>query len=295
MDNEKSTKENKNTNLERREVLKALGTLPVLGAFFASLWAKYRRDAIKQSALLKDLIKEKKAPAVVSKIGNHEKLRLGIIGFGGRGSHLVRGAGFATPGWTNRASENAKKNKLDKAFATFMEQEDLNTSLNGVCDLFDIRTAEGVEASKNEIRPGGKPQETAKKYRHYTDMLADDDIDAVIIATPDHWHARIIIEAAKAGKHVYCEKGLTRTFEEAVNVYDTVKETGITFQLGHQNRQVEANDKAKQIIDKGVLGPINMVELTTNRNSPWGAWVGIYTQKQIEIQLTGILFKNQLL
>ena len=78
MDNEKSTKENKNTNLERREVLKALGTLPVLGAFFASLWAKYRRDAIKQSALLKDLIKEKKAPAVVSKIGNHEKLRLGI-------------------------------------------------------------------------------------------------------------------------------------------------------------------------------------------------------------------------
>ena len=53
MDNEKSTKENKNTNLERREVLKALGTLPVLGAFFASLWAKYRRDAIKQSALLK--------------------------------------------------------------------------------------------------------------------------------------------------------------------------------------------------------------------------------------------------
>ena len=154
-----------------------------------------------------------------------------------------------------------------------MEQEDLNTSLNGVCDLFDIRTAEGVEASKNEIRPYGKPQETAKKYRHYTDMLADDDIDAVIIATPDHWHARIIIEAAKAGKHVYCEKGLTRTFEEAVNVYDTVKETGITFQLGHQNRQVEANDKAKQIIDKGVLGLINMVELTTNRNSPWGAWV----------------------
>ena len=104
----KSTKENKNTNLDRREVLKALGTLPVIGAFFASLWAKYRRDAIKQSALLKDLIKEK-APAVVSSIGNHEKLRLGIIGFGGRGSHLVRGAGFATPGWTNRASRKCKR------------------------------------------------------------------------------------------------------------------------------------------------------------------------------------------
>jgi predicted dehydrogenase len=72
---------------------------------------------------------------------------------------------------------------------------------------------------------------------------------------------------------VYCEKGLTRTFNEAINVYDAVKKTGITFQLGHQNRQVEANEKAKQIIDQGLLGPINLVELTTNRNSPWGAWV----------------------
>ena len=123
MDNEKSKKENSNTNLERREVLKALGTLPVLGAFFASLWAKYRRDAIKQSALLKDLIKEKKAPAVVSSIGNHEKLRLGIIGFGGRGSHLVRGAGFATPGWTNSASENAQTSQNLKDISNELEKD----------------------------------------------------------------------------------------------------------------------------------------------------------------------------
>ena len=276
MDNEPKKGNNKpdnNTNLDRRELLKGLATLPVLGAFFASLWAKYRRDAMKKSALLQDLIKEKKAPAVVSSIGNHERLRIGVIGYGGRGSHLVRGAGFATPGWTKRASENAKNNKLDKGFATFMQQEDLNTSLNGVCDLFEVRTNQGIEASKNDIRPGGKPQETAKKYHHYKEMLADDTIDAVIIATPDHWHSRIVIDAARAGKHVYCEKGLTRTFNEAIKVYDTVKETGITFQLGHQNRQVEANEKAKQIIDQGLLGPINMVELTTNRNSPWGAWV----------------------
>ena len=58
-----------------------------------------------------------------------------------------------------------------------------------------------------------------------------------------------------------------------MDVYDTIKETGMILQLGHQNRQVEANDKAKQIIDQGLLGPINLVELTTNRNSPWGAWV----------------------
>ena len=88
-----------------------------------------------------------------------------MIGYGGRGGHLVRGAGFATTGWTNKASENAQKNKLDKQFETFMTQEDLNCSLVGVSDLFEIRADQGIDASKNETRPGGKPQATAKKYR----------------------------------------------------------------------------------------------------------------------------------
>jgi len=263
----------KHTDMDRRELLKGLATLPAIAAFFVSLWAKLRRDALKKSNLLQDLVKEKQAPPVVSSTGTSDHIRIGIIGYGGRGGHLVRGAGFATPGWTDLASENARKNRLDKSFATFMQQEDLNVSLVGVCDLFDFRSDLGVQASKNEVRPGGSPKKTAIIYRHYTDLLANDDIDAVIVATPDHWHSRITIDAAKAGKHVYCEKGLTRTFDEAIDVYDTVKRTGITFQLGHQNRQVEANYKAKRIIDQGLLGPINMVELTTNRNSPWGAWV----------------------
>ena len=263
----------KHTDLDRRELLKGLATLPAIAAFFVSLWAKLRRDALKKSNLLQDLVKEKQAPPVVSSTGTSDYIRIGIIGYGGRGGHLVRGAGFATPGWTDLASENARKNRLDKSFATFMQQDDLNVSLVGVCDLFDFRSDLGVQASKNDVRPGGGPKETATVYQHYTDLLSNDDIDAVIVATPDHWHSRITIDAAKAGKHVYCEKGLTRTFDEAIDVYDTVKRTGITFQLGHQNRQVEANYKAKRIIEQGLLGPINMVELTTNRNSPWGAWV----------------------
>ena len=272
---EKKEKEiiQKHTDMDRRELLKGLATIPAIVAFFVSLWAKLRRDAVKKSNLLQDLVQEKQAPPVVSSTGTSDHIRIGIIGYGGRGGHLVRGAGFATPGWTDLSSENARKNRLDKSFATFMQQEDLNVSLVGVCDLFDFRSDLGVQASKNEVRPGGRPKETAIVYRHYTDLLSNDDIDAVIVATPDHWHSRITIDAAKAGKHVYCEKGLTRTFDEAIDVYDTVKRTGITFQLGHQNRQVEANDKAKRIIDQGLLGPINMVELTTNRNSPWGAWV----------------------
>ena len=274
-----NTDKDNGKNINRREILKGLATIPVFGLFLVNLWKKIRRDALRKSNLLGDLIQEKSPPAVISGLSDSRHLKLGIIGYGGRGSHLIRGAGFATKEWTDTVSENARKNKLDKGFETFMQQEDLNVSLVGVCDLFDVRAEQGIDASKNEVRPGGKPKQTATRYTHYTDLLNIKDIDAVIVATPDHWHSRITIDAAKAGKNVYCEKGLTRTFDEAIKVYNEVKKTGITFQLGHQNRQVEANEKARQIIKQGLLGKINLVELATNRNSPWGAWVwGIHPE-----------------
>ena len=274
-----NTDKDNGKNMNRREILKGLATIPVFGLFLVNLWQKIRRDALRKSNLLGDLIQEKSPPAVISGLSDSRHLKLGIIGYGGRGSHLIRGAGFATKEWTDTVSENARKNKLDKQFETFMTQEDLNVSLVGVCDLFDVRAEQGINASKNEVRPGGKPKQTATRYTHYTDLLNIKDIDAVIVATPDHWHSRITIDAAKAGKDVYCEKGLTRTFDEAIKVYNEVKKTGITFQLGHQNRQVDANEKARQIIKQGLLGKINLVELATNRNSPWGAWVwGIHPE-----------------
>ena len=214
-----------NNDMKRRELLKGLATVPVLGLFLVNLWQKLRRDALKKSNILSNLVQEKSAPAVVKGLSDSRHLNIGIIGYGGRGSHLIRGAGFATKGWTETGSENARKNKLDKQFATFMSQEDLNCSLVGVCDLFDVNAELAMNASQNEVRPGGKPQATATRYRHYTELLANDDIDAVVVATPDHWHSRISIDAAKAGKHVYCEKGLTRTFDEAVDLYDTVIKT----------------------------------------------------------------------
>jgi predicted dehydrogenase len=104
-------------------------------------------------------------------------------------------------------------------------------------------------------------------------MLAADDIDAVIITAPDHWHAQMAIDAARAGKHVYVEKGMTRTIEETFRMVDEIKTSGIVLQLGHQGRQTESYNKAREVIEKGILGKISLIEVCTNRNSPNGAWV----------------------
>jgi len=263
--------------IRRRDILKGLATIPVFGAFFGVLLRKKWLDDLKKNEILAELGLEGKAPAVIPKTTmrkSGELIRLGIIGHGGRAEDLVRGAGFAHPDWIERKRKNAKENRLDKGLEAFLGQEDLNVVLTGVCDVFDIRAERGIASSKNDIRPGGgSGLEGAKRYRHYQDMLESNDIDAVIIATPDHWHAQMAIDAATAGKHVYCEKCMTRTINETLKMAEAIKKSGIVFQLGHQSRQQESHIKAKQIVAKNILGKITLVEMTTNRNDPVGAWV----------------------
>ncbi|MBC8215637.1 MAG: Gfo/Idh/MocA family oxidoreductase [Candidatus Marinimicrobia bacterium] len=267
-------KEASELKFDRRDIVKGLATLPVLGIFYYKLWKKKALDSLKKQARLAELGVQKETPAVVKSNKPGELLRLGIIGYGGRGKALLRGAGFAQPEWVDDRYKTAQENKLDKGLETFLSQDDLNVVLTGVCDLFDKRAEEGIEASINDTRPGSgtRKLDTAKRYRDYRELLVSDEVDAVIIGAPDHWHAQIILDAVKAGKHVYCEKAMTRTIEEAHAVYKAVKNSGIVFQLGHQNRQIESHFKAKEIIDNQILGPVTLVQMTTNRNSPGGAW-----------------------
>jgi len=204
-----------------------------------------------------------------------EQLRLGIIGYGGRGEHLVRALGFPHPDVIDSWKKAAMKDSKDKRYEQYMNQPDLNVTINGICDIFDVHAQRALQAGANQGRVGSKGSlgQPPKSYRRYKDLLAADDIDAVVIATPDHWHAQMIIEAARAGKHVYVEKAMTRTVQEAFQVRDTVKQSNIIFQLGHQNRQTESYLKAQEAIRKNLLGNINLIEVTTNRNSPNGAWV----------------------
>ncbi|NIM89764.1 MAG: Gfo/Idh/MocA family oxidoreductase [Candidatus Aminicenantes bacterium] len=267
----------KNT-LKRRDVLKGLVTIPVLGPLFYFFFRKKWLDDLKKKEILDELGLGGKAPVVIPEAVSKKPsqlLRLGVIGFGGRGEYLTKCAGFVHPDWIEEKKKDAKEDKLDKGLEHFLNQEDLNVVLTGICDVFDIRAERGLVASKNDIRPGGGSGtlQGAKRYLHYQEMLESDDVDAVIIATPDHWHAQMTIDAVKAGKHVYCEKCMTRTIDETFKMVDAVKKSGQVFQLGHQQRQQDSHFKAKQIIRKNILGPISLVETTTNRNSPDGAWV----------------------
>lgn len=276
--NKEGLKPKKKEAISRRDILKALATIPVFGGFFFGLYKKRKLDDLKKKDILAELGISGKAPAILPKTTfkkSGEFIRLGIIGNGGRGEHLVRSAGFAHPDFLEIKGDSKERRMRKKRIENFLGQEDLNVVLTGVCDVFDVRAERGLLASKNIIRPGGGSGglEGAKRYTYYQEMLQDKDIDAVIIATPDHWHAQMAIDAVKAGKHVYCEKCITRTEEEVHRVADAVRRSGIIFQLGHQNPQQEAFVKAKEIVKKNILGKITLVETTTNRNSPNGAWV----------------------
>lgn len=262
-------------NVNRRDVLKSLATIPALGVFAWGYYKKKRGERLIKKMIHDELGMEYGPPVYHSTSSSGKQIRLGIIGFGIRGPQQLKAAGFVHPSWIDEARKAAEENPRDTRYRDFIEQEDLNVVFNGVCDVFDIYAQKAIETAANDKRQGseGKPSHEIKRYRTYKELLAAKDIDAVLIATPDHWHAPITIEAARQGKHVYCEKPMTWNVPETYAVRDEVKKSGIVFQLGHQGRQTESYIKAKEAVEKNLLGPINLIEVTTNRNSPNGAWV----------------------
>ncbi len=152
----------------------------------------------------------------------------------------------------------------------------------GIQGHYDTRSAlanEGVEFVGAADLYTGRLEHLKELYgkdfyttRDYRELLQRKDIDAVIVATTDHWHDTITIDALKAGKHVYCEKPMVQQISEGPAVIDAWRKSGKTMQVGSQRISGSDFQKAKELIAAGAIGEINFIEASYDRFSSIGAW-----------------------
>jgi len=170
----------------------------------------------------------------------NERIRIGFIGMGERcDTHLDSAA------------------KL---------QNDGRVEIAVVCDVFNRYRDEAVERVKSATKA---PPKAVADYR---DIINDQTIDAVVIATPDHWHARQTTDALAAGKHVYCEKPMTYSVREALDVLQAWRKSGLAMQVGVQSTEVPAWHDARKRICDGKLGKVLQYQTEFFRNSVMGQW-----------------------
>lgn len=134
--------------------------------------------------------------------------------------------------------------------------------LVAVCDLYTGRLDRAKELWGNDLL-------TSHDYR---DLLERIDIDAVIVATPDHWHKKITIEAMESGKAVYCEKPMIKNFAEGHEIIKVYNKSESVCQIGSQGMSSLGNQKAKQLYEDGAIGEIVMLDFYDDRYSSEGAW-----------------------
>jgi predicted dehydrogenase len=173
-------------------------------------------------------------------MGANDRIRVGVIGVGGRGTYV--GRAFGDVG------------------------KESNAQVIAVCDVYQKRINQNkdMHATRYNTKVDG--------YLDYKELIARKDIDAVIVSTPDHWHARIAMAAMEAGKDVYCEKPMCHTVEEVKALIDTVKRTGRVMQVGSQTTSGEQWHKAKKAIADGMIGKMILSQGTYHRNSTEGEW-----------------------
>ncbi len=154
-----------------------------------------------------------------------DTVRLGVIGAGGRGAFVMAAFG---------------RNPAIKIVA--------------VCDVYEPNLEHGISAAS----PSG-PQKP-RAYRHYSDLLNDKDVDAVLIATPEHWHHRMVLDALAAGKDIYVEKPLCHTPEQGAELVAAEQASKQIVQCGMQRRSYDLFLDAKKIMDDGsTIGKVRMV------------------------------------
>jgi predicted dehydrogenase len=137
-----------------------------------------------------------------------------------------------------------------------------NVKLVAVCDLYQGRLDSAKQRWGDHLFLTKDHQEVLKRK----------DVDVVIIATPDHWHKQISIDALNAGKHVYCEKPMVHSVKEGMDVINAWKKSGKVMLVGSQGVSSLGNEKAKELLAAGAIGDIVYAEGFWARHSPEGAW-----------------------
>ncbi len=167
---------------------------------------------------------------------------------------------------------------------SFTVNDQINLGLIGVGiqGIYDTKAALGVAGVKlvaaSDLYTGRLDR--AKELwgddifvtRDYRKLLERNDIDAVIVATPDHWHKKIVIDALMAGKNVYCEKPMVQKWQDGAAIISAQKTSGKICQIGSQGMSSLGNEKAKQLYDDGAIGDIVMLDFYNDRYSAEGAW-----------------------
>ncbi len=138
-----------------------------------------------------------------------------------------------------------------------------NAEVRVVCDLYKSNTARALKASKNP---------KAREVHEWEKAVADKDVDAVLIATPDFWHAPMVIAAADNKKDIYSEKGWCRTLKEAKAMRKAVKGNEVVLQCGHHYNSYAYFLKAKEIYESGVLGKLPLIRTYIDRTSADPEW-----------------------
>ncbi len=183
--------------------------------------------------------------------GASEKLNVGVIGVG------------PGPRRSNALYGEAKKYK--------------HVNFNGVCDVDSRHVDHAVKQYKND-------KFDVTGHKDFRELIGRKDVDAVIVATPDHWHAIIAIAALKAGKDVYCEKPLTLTVEEALALKQAVKDTKRVLQTGSQQR-TEMGGKfrlATELVRAGRIGKVTAVEARVGDNPISGPIKEVEAPKELD-------------
>jgi predicted dehydrogenase len=174
-----------------------------------------------------------------------------------------------------------------------------------VCDLDTKRAGDGrLLINDYYSKKNGKPYDGVKVYHDYRELINNKDIDAVIISTPDHWHALIGITAARAGKHIYMQKPASLTIADGRIVSDIVQKSGVKFQIGSQQRSTEQFRYAAELVRNGRIGQLKTVyvglpgdpsgeeeaEMSIPSNLNYDMWLGstpnvYYTEKRVHPQV----------